>query len=61
MPAINLTIRQQGTKTNLNDMTIPDQRTRLEAQNTGNKTGGKAKQTKKTPPHQNQDLFVLHS
>lgn len=45
MPAINLTIMQQGTKRNLNDRAILDQRITLEAQNTGNKTGVKAKQT----------------
>lgn len=49
MPAINLTIGQQGTKTNLNDRTVLDQRLRLEAPKTGNKTGVGAKQTNKTP------------
>ena len=62
MPAINLTIRQRRTKTNLNDTTILDQRIRLEAQNTGKKPGVKAKQTnKKTRLHQNHDLCVFHS
>lgn len=32
MPAINLSIVQQGTKRNLNDRAIPDQRITLEAQ-----------------------------
>lgn len=51
MPAINLTIRQQGTKTDLNDRTILDQRLRLKAPKTGNKTGVRAKQTNKQNPH----------
>lgn len=52
MPAINQTIRQQGTKTNMNDRTIPDQRIRPEVQNTGNKTGVKAKTNKQKKPLQ---------
>lgn len=57
MPAINLTIREQGTKTTLNDRTSLDQRVRQEAQNAGNKTGVEGKQTKN--PHYIKILIYL--
>lgn len=60
MPAINLTIGQQGTKTNQNNRTVPDQRLRLQLPKTGNKTGVTAKQTNK-PPTTSKSGFICVS